>query len=342
MKANISSEEISDTSTHLNQSSAGPIIHNHTNLQAIAELVPIALIIIVVNMLVFVLFCKTKKLRTQSNYILVSLAISDFMTGALDIPLFVIVFFTPTISSRKVRFYLGFLVVALHTITAALSVYHIFLATLEKYLSIICPVTHRLVKKATVKKALLMVWFVSAVIGFLPFAWIDKPSGDVHFFVHGILCLVMVFILPYSFMIYAFVKVFRVVSRRAKQRNKRRKRRLAQERKCVMLFVSMATLFAICWFPWFIIMLLLILKLIQQAHETPSHIFALVRYLTSIINPFLYSLLRPDFYAALKHLLKKLKSYIALQALSVTANFSSWHQRKSSRHALNEIPHDTP
>lgn len=69
-----------------------------------------------------------------------------------------------------------------------------------------------------------------------------------------------------------------------------------------MLFVTMATAFLICWFPWFLLQLLFFLKFEPEALEVPAHIFTLVRYITSVINPLLYTLLRPDFYAALKSL----------------------------------------
>ena len=62
----------------------------------------------------------------------------------------------------------------------------------------------------------------------------------------------------------------------------------------------MATLFAICWFPWFSIMLLYTLNYKSQSLSTLSHVFVLVRYITSIVSTFLYSFLRPNFYGALK------------------------------------------
>ena len=257
------------------------------------------------------MFLKTKKLRTPANYILFSFSMSDFMTGSLNIPLFLIVFNTPVVSSNTVRFYLGFLVTVLHTVTAILSVYHILIATLEKYLSIVWPVIHRLVKKTTVNRVLFMLWFVSALVGFIPFTWIKKTrdaSGTKYFLGYIIFCFVAVFALPYSFMIYAFVKIFRALSSLLKRRLKRpssRRRKLARERNCIVLFVTMATLFAVCWLPWFLLMLLYILDLIPQNFYTPAHVIILIRYATSFINPLLYILFRPDFYAAFKQLLKK-------------------------------------
>ena len=280
------------------------------NVTGIAQLVPIALLILVINMLVLVVFLKTKKLRTPANHVLFSLAVNDFMTGALNIPLFIFVAFTPVISSKTVRFHLGFLLTAVHTLTAIISVYHLAIATLEKYLSIIRPITHRLIKKTTVIMVCLLIWFISAFIGFIPFAWIDKnnhPDEAKYFIGYIIFCFVAVFFFPYIFMIYGFVKIFRAIASGAGQSGtnetkERHKKKLARERKSIMLFVTMTTAFSICWFPWFLLQLLFSLKFKPEALEVPAHVFALVRYITSVINPLLYTLLRPDFYVALKSL----------------------------------------
>ena len=119
--------------------------HNSVNIEAIAELVPVALLVTIANGLVLVLFKKNTKLRTASNYVLFSLAVCDFMTGIINIPLFIIESLTPVIKSFEVRYYI--LVSVLNNLTAISSCYHILIATTEKYLSIIWPVTHRLMTK---------------------------------------------------------------------------------------------------------------------------------------------------------------------------------------------------
>ena len=298
---------INETSRQTNQTAARLM---EINIKGIAQLVPIALVVLLVNMLVLVVFLKTKKLRTSANYVLFSLAVNDFMTGALNIPLFIFVVFTPIISSNTVRFHLGFLLTAVHTLTAIISVYHIAIATLEKYLSIIRPITHRLINKPTVIKVLLMVWFISTVIGLIPFTWINKTNhseGTKYFISYIIFCFAVVFFFPNTFMIYAFVKMFRAIASGVGQSGtsetkERYKKKLAREMKSIVLFVTMATAFTICWFPWFLLQLLYSLKFEPEALEVPAHVFILVRYITSVINPLLYTLLRPDFYAGLKNL----------------------------------------
>ena len=286
--------------------------------EAIGQLVPVALLIIIANGLVLVLFAKRTHLRTPANYVLFSLAACDFMTGIINIPLFIIVAFTPVIASFKIRYFMVVVVSMCNNFTAISACYHILAATTEKYLSIIWPVTHRLMTRKTVFKVLGVVWLVSFTVAFIPFAWEvnieDRETQGKLTLGHVIFCLVAVFLLPYAFMIYAFVVIFKSISKRGKAkgndstRTRQISRQAALEKRCLILFASMATIFLVCWLPWFILMLLYKVKDNVNELELPAHVFVLVRYATSIINPVLYTFFRRDFKTALKSLFKKARS----------------------------------
>ena len=281
------------------------------NTEAVAELVPVALLIIIANGLVLVLFAKKTQLCTAPNYVLFSLAVCDFMTGIINIPLFIIVAFTPVITSLEIRYYMATLVSVLNNLTAISACYHILVATTEKYLSIIWPVTHRLMTRRTVSRVLRVVWALSFIVAFSPFAWVkieDRETQARLTLGHVIFCLVAVFLLPYAFMIYAFIVILNAISDRGKiKRNATSERpclsrQTALEKRCLILFVTMATIFLLCWLPWFILMLLYKVNKDVKSLEIPAHVFVLVRYATSIINPVLYTFFRRDFKTALQSL----------------------------------------
>ena len=299
-----------------------------TNTQAIAELVPVALLIILANGLVLLLFSKRTQLRTPANYVLFSLAACDFITGVLNIPLLIIVAFTPVFASLtdEVRRYMAVLVSVLNNFTAISVCYHILAATTEKYLSIIWPVTHRSMTRKTVFKVLQVVWAVSFIVAFIPFAWVNMEDRDTQEKLtlgHVIFCLVAVFLLPYAFMIYAFVVIFKTVAKRGKAkentslRTSQLSRQAALEKRCLILFASMATVFLVCWLPWFILMLLYKVSDNVKVLEISAHVFVLVRYATSIINPVLYTFFRRDFKTALKSLFQsKRPRYVSTSLFS--------------------------
>ena len=302
-------------------STAPPRSKDDINGDAIAQLVPVAFLIILANGLVLVSFVKRTQLRTPANYVLFSLAACDFITGVINIPLFIIVAFTPVIPySSKLEYYMVELVNALNNFTATSACYHILAATTEKYLSIIWPVKHRLMSRKKVFKVLQVVWVVSFIVAFIPFAWVymeDTETKGKLTLGHVIFCLVAVFLLPYTFMISAFVLIFKSISNRGKVNRSiisrsHFSRQAVLERRCLILFAFMATIFLVCWLPWFILMLLYKVKEVygteMKGMKIPTQVFVLVRYTTSIINPVLYTFFRRDFTAALKSLFKRQRS----------------------------------
>ena len=238
------------------------------------------------------------------------------MNGLVNIPLFIIVAFTPVITSGEVKFYLVYLVGVLHHLTAISACYHILAVTTEKYLAIIWPVRHRSIKVKKVAIVLIIIWLVSVIVAFIPFSWLHLEFRDIQAkfsLAHVALCLVAVFLLPYSFMIYAFVVIFKKISSPSKikdnvsSRPHISRRQAAAEKRCLILFALMATFFLACWLPWFILTLFHRIKheIKVDNLEIPSHVFVLVRYTSSIFNPLLYTFFRRDFKTALKSFLKK-------------------------------------
>ena len=73
-----------------------------------SSLIVLAFLIILVNLLVVYLFVTKDYLRTKTNSFLVSLALSDFMTGLLSIPLFVICAVNNGPQVNILSYYFGF------------------------------------------------------------------------------------------------------------------------------------------------------------------------------------------------------------------------------------------
>jgi len=111
-------------------------------------------------------------------------------------------------------------------------------------------------------------------------------------------------------MIYAFVVIFKWISNQGKIKSKALSRphfsrKANLEKRCLILFASMATVYLVCWLPWFILMLLYNVFKNENELLIPAQVFVLVRYGTSIVNPVLYTFFRRDFKTALKSLFQK-------------------------------------
>lgn len=284
----------------------------HTGIQSLSKLLPIAIAIVMTNGLVFIMFYRRKNLRTSSNYLLFGLAICDFLTGAINIPYFIVFSFRvlPHVMSKYFQYWMYIL----HTLMAVSAGYHILLITAEKYMAIIKPLRHHVVTKKTVFKILAGIWMISAFIAIIPISWSESDSSLLWYIIHASVCLSAVFFVPYAFIVYAFTVMFRVISRRQRPRLQNDNKRLGfpakkrNDRKCIVIFAIMATMFAFCWLPYFTIMLVIYAQQYQSSDCSASidkavEVFAIVRYMTSVANPLLYTFFKRDFFLALKTLL---------------------------------------
>ena len=286
-------------------------------MEALSKLLPAAIAITLVNGLVFVIFYRSKALRTTSNYLLLSLAICDFLTGAINIPCFILFSFQVV---PLANFYYGMYI--LHILMAVSAAYHILAITAEKYLAIIRPLRHYLVTKKTVWKILVGIWIMSAFIAVIPISWNESKSRFIWYVVHASLCIFLVFLVPYTFMIYAFTAMFKVIAKRNRPSINRKPSRLQRknmsDQKCVLVFALMAAIFAVCWLPYFSLTLAIhVRNYLDSSIEVAVEAFVIIRYMTSITNPLLYTFFKRDFRVALrKNSTKRGSATISLRSTS--------------------------
>lgn len=300
---------------NMNNSSVGSLPERpNLGVVSLSRLLPIALIIVLTNGLVFFLFLRKESLRTTSNYLLLGLAISDFITGAINIPYFIVFTFNVVPLTMVGNF--NFWMFALHTLMAVSAGFHILAITADKYFAVKKPLRRQLIRKRMMFGILVAIWVTSAVIAVVPIVWIKSQSQLLYFIIHAAVCLIIVFLVPYTFIIYAFIVIFKVISNRKipkKQINiafSRFQAKKNNERKCVIIFAIMATMFAFCWLPYFALMLIANIKsyLMSSLPATvlkAVEVFVVVRYTTSVTNPLLYTFFKRDFWVAFKILFGK-------------------------------------
>ena len=293
--------------------------------RAVPELVPFSVAIILANSFVFILFIKKTSLRTPANYLLLSLAGCDFFTGCINIPLALLAF-TQAVPYSKLSD-LFYLVAVLHNFTAVSTGYHILVITLERYLAFIWDVV---ASKNTILKVLCTVWGTSTIIAMVPFFWKTEKQNPKALNLqisHAIFCLVAVFVLPYTFIIYAYAVMYKAIKNARHQRelgqNHGNKLLKENERRCMVIFIIMGVLYLVCWLPWFTLALIFALYPSVRSDELTvlSQVFAVVRYSTSVINPMLYTFFKKDFFIAFKEIiLRRGHQEQSLSALETVQN----------------------
>lgn len=300
----------SEVNMNNNGSASNLSQQSNNGLKALRTLLPVALAITLTNGLVLAMFYRRKSLRTKSNCLLLSLTICDFLTGAINIPYFIIFSFEVLESAMFNNFQY-----ILHTLMAVSAGYHILIITAEKYMAITNPLRHYLVTKKTVLKTLAGIWITSTLIAIIPVAWNESNSRLLWYSIHAAVCLLVVFFIPYVFMIYAFTIMFRVITNRGRpslthisHKSRLQLQRNINDRKCILVFALMAAIFVFCWLPYFTMMLIININDYVKTDTSISirkatEAVVIIRYMASITNPLLYTYFKRDFWLEIRNFL---------------------------------------
>lgn len=281
------------------------------DFDTLPELIPIAILVTLTNGLVFLLFYKRQSLRKAANYLLLSLAICDFLNGSLNIILSLVVLI-PVVPEHSTTYVaLVCAVEVSHNFVAITEAFHILLITAEKYMALMRPLRYRVIKTRTMLLAITGAWLISGLIAASPIFWFaDRLSSNkialLLEFIFNVFCLVVVFIVPYTLMLSAYVTMFRKVVKKRKPKSGRVFRKKGNERKCLVIFATMATVFALCWLPWFVLRLFFSIAHLEWMKpnwnlvENAAKIIVITKYLASAINPLIYTFFKQDFWKEIK------------------------------------------
>lgn len=304
---------------------------NKSNLTAVGfgernyllELLPVAASIVIANSVVFVLFASTRSLRTPSNFFLLSLAICDFFNGLINNVLFTT---TWTLFSRGIRLSNAafFAISVLHNFTVIITSFHILAITTERYFAIVRPLQRRLLlTKRVAVKVVVFIWLMSGVLTAL---LVSLKPGSVAEKVFNIALTSWIFILL-LLMGAAYTIMFRTLNKRrihiSRSSQSHNATKIVNERKCLLVFAMMVVVFGVCWCPWFVIRLVVFHPGLYEVVNA----YTKIRYLSSVINPLLYTLFKNDFQQALRSFFCKRERR---QTETNQATFQSDHTKRLS------------
>ena len=278
-------------------------------------LLAIAVLVIVSNMFVIVLFITKETLRKGGKLLLLSLAISDITTGLVTIPLNIACELT---YSLKLCMSSGIL----NRFLAISTVYHILAITFETYYAILRPMEHRVkVEKQKVLGIASAIWFGALIIAVTPLTWAigsltdveNTPKDDFqrNMAIYEAFAISCGFLLPLTLLIFAHARMFAKIIKALKLINKKNspahKSCNVNKHKAAILFAVLLLIFTVCWLFWFVVSFLNTILDVRVSESIPKwamDTLTIIRYSTSFINPLLYTFFRPDFYTAFKSLFR--------------------------------------
>lgn len=271
----------------------------------------LSLFIVVANSCVCLLVYLHRKLRSYTNGFVVSLAVSDILTGALLLPLYIT---APTLPVT------GYVVGAILLTGVA----NVCAVTLDRYLAIMKPFTYYAIMTRHYVKFIVGSWVLPLVISIIPLIW-DSERGPAHT-VYMFLLQGLGVIVPYIFVCTAYCRIFnraRIIVRRIRResslswrnhenKNKGRKNsnEVASEAKVAKMFALIAISFLLSWMP--VIYLTSVLAAVSDGDLVDKlsplwllHFSLFTVALGSMVNPVIYSFFKPDFRSIIKRMLRK-------------------------------------
>lgn len=262
----------------------------------------LSILVIIINSCVCLLVYAKKTLRTYTNAFVVSLAISDLLTGFAQFCIYLL--------RQEARLFFN--------VTYALSFFGgittLCGVTWDRYISVISPLKYNDIVPKYYKTVIATSWIFTIFIAFIPLTWVlDDGDVNLHLLVHKIyhfLSVGLCCIIPYITIVWAQYRIYCEAKKCVRrdtlretlcQKQKSLLRRILVEAKISRVFVLVTIMFFISWFPVAFYTFAYAVEEPQIVPEvwiwdiTPS----LIAFRT-LVNPFIYSLLKPDFVNALR------------------------------------------
>ena len=279
-------------------------------IAGLATEIPIALAATFGNFLVIWAVYYNKRLRTVTNYYIVSLAIADMMVGLFAIPFAL----ATNAGLPKDNFYACLFTNSFVVALTQSSIFGLLAVALDRFFAVTRPLRYR--RMATSRCAVMILiatWVLAFIIGLTPlFGWNEgEPEHGYCIFVEHIDLKYMVYFNFFGFvlpplivMLFVYVKIFQVVriqyaaiSRTvvgSQDDMSRRLSRLAvKEGNAAKLLAIVILLFAISWLPLHI-MNCVSLLIVTVPYEVllPAIILS---HANSAMNPILYAFSNREF-----------------------------------------------
>mgnify|MGYP001794861380 CR=1 FL=1 len=278
----------------------------------------IAVMAIFGNALVTGSFIRHRRLRTFTNYFVVSLSVADMLVGLISVPMWML----------NLLYSVGDQVFqnifrSMDIFAGVASILHLMVISLERYYAVAFPVRHRNTNANTYIILLVLVWVVPALVAATTKYSIENLGKK-----ENILFLFVVFFMfPLLLILFTYAGIWVAARKRIQpmltSRSKKSDMRIAVTIALVVGF------FIIAWLPFFVVQLVVVYcgpRSCPQAFDPRLLLFLkFMHYSNSAVNPVIYAVKIPEFRRAFRQLvaiclccLKKLQAREELELFSAT------------------------
>ena len=281
----------------------------------------LSVFIVLANLTVCVLVFLKKSMRTYTNGFVVSLAFSDMLIGSVLIPAVL------DLPNSPVQ---GYLI----STTLLSGVFNLAAVTFDRYVSVLKALHYEEIMRKYFTKLIAVSWLAAVSISLIPLVWGTDTSTLAHkVYVFSVMAFCVV--APYALIFWGYCKIFQQVKKSIKREREliasvrkmtQRKNKLTSEVKLAQVFIIVAVMFVLSWLP---IHYMTTVDEIGRSDLIPNDLRIVSLYtiaLGSLVNPTVYSFLKPDFRKAIRrtfHKGKRFATWNESQKMSATSSYRS-------------------
>ena len=268
--------------------------------------------IVAANAIVCVFVLTSVRLRTYTNGFLVSLAVSDILTGGLVFP--VHLSGPDSVVASSEGYLIAFVLLS--------GVGNICLVSWDRYIAVAKPFDYKKIVKCHFTKLIIVTWATALVISLLPITW----QTDSNVVIHKVylFCLMGFFVvIPYAGVFCAYYQIGQHLKKhRRKFRNHSAtslsSRKMKSEAKVTKVFLAIVIIFVLSWLP---IIYMTTVASVNRPDLVPvalKEVSLLTVALSSLANPLLYAFMKEDFRREFKKVsLRSRRSPVSANAIEM-------------------------
>uniref|UniRef100_A0A672S2T8 Histamine receptor H2a n=1 Tax=Sinocyclocheilus grahami TaxID=75366 RepID=A0A672S2T8_SINGR len=256
------------------------------------------------NILVCLDVYATRGLRNVTNCYIVSLAITDFLLGALVLPFSTLYQVTGDwpLGAHFCNIY-----ISLDVMLCTASILNLFAISLDRYFVVTAPLRYpMLVLPWRVGAVLATIWLVSVGVSFVPIH-LGWNTRDLNWRfelnpTYAVVDAFATFYLPLVAMCWSYHRVFRI---KCSLSSPGVMMLALHEHKAMVMLAVVLGAFMVCWFPYFTFFTIMGIRNEDNPPRMVQSVVLWLGYANSALNPVLYTTLNRDFRSAYAKLLCK-------------------------------------
>ena len=263
----------------------------------------ISLVIIILNLTVVFFITKSKLGLRKSpvNFILLSFAINGILSGlSIVLHIFPNFYFhargcllhdSNTFRNINDSGYL------ISKLTLLCCIGHIILLSSEQMVSAFCALRYKVhVTKTRTLKAICSIWMITLFLTLTEFACFKLLDIQLTSKIYTVILVLTFVLIPSIILCLQYVSMLTLINKLAQHCPPQRKH-LQKNRKAILIYSIMYLFFMFLCLPFFIIRVVIAFhgEIFDGMSTSVLQMIFLMRYLTAIINPLIYTFLKKDF-----------------------------------------------